>query len=110
MPMKDLAITTYLHVIISVYDIGATNEVVAQDNEKSTSSFLKDELNNCNTIGRNFFCRKLVKRRSSIYDSCELALFYKVTHRLKQWFPIWGSRPPGGSLAKHLSFKNAIKH
>ena len=71
------------HVTHTVWNIASTNEIVAEDEEKSTTSFPNDDLQDCIRLGEDYYCRKMIRRRSTIFDSCELAVFHHSTDKIK---------------------------
>ena len=71
------------HVTHTVWNIAPTREIVAEDGEKSTTSFPEDDLEDCIRLGEDYYCRKMIRRRSTIFDSCELAVFHHSTDKIK---------------------------
>ena len=71
------------HVTHTVWNIAPTNEIAAEDEEKSTTSFPDDDLQDCIRLGEDYYCRKMIRRRSTIFDSCELAVFHHSTDKIK---------------------------
>ena len=71
------------HVTHTFCSIAPTNEIVAEDEEKSTTSFPNDDLQDCIKLGEDVYCRKMIRRRSTIFDSCELAVFHHATDKIK---------------------------
>ena len=82
--LQVLAKETEDHVTHTVCNIGLTNDIVAEDSEKSTSSFPKTDLDECIKLSEDYYCRKIIRRRSTIFDSCELAVFHNATDKIKQ--------------------------
>lgn len=66
-----------------MWNIADTNKVVAEDDEKSTTSFPRSDLEDCIILGEDFYCKKMIRRRSTIFDSCELAVFHHSTDKIK---------------------------
>ena len=58
----------------TVYDIERTGEYVATNGE-ATFPVKQSALDECQKMGKNYYCLYLLRRRYSVRDSCEVALF-----------------------------------
>lgn len=71
------------HVAHTFWNIADTNEVVSEVDKKNTTAFPKSDLNDCIRVGEDYYCKKMIRRRSTIFNSCELAVFHHVTEKIK---------------------------
>lgn len=70
-------------LIHTVWNIVNTNEVVVEDDEKSTTSSPRIDLDDCIKLGEDYYCNKMIRRRSTIFYSCELVVFHHATDSIK---------------------------
>ena len=65
-----------------------TNEKVTNDTEKSTSSFLKRNLDDCIQLDDDYHCKRMIHRQFTIFDSCEMSVFHQATQKIRSFFQI----------------------